>query len=694
MIEYSRGSYGLSLLFRWNGSCLIKAFIPGLLSVILYLSLYFSLFDYAKDYYYQLFTQEHSATIVFYNTSDAQDNHMEEEIQDQVQEAILVDYLNHPYAIGVLVTSITLLITFRANYGYQRYWEGCTAAHNMMSKFMDATMHAAVFHLQSDKLIGMRPPSFYDWDELNGGRLTRDREKFDDDDDDVLATAKLTTNNKVWEAKNNGHSSDSFREDEDDRDRPQSCLAKTNATLRRRRFRKSINETPSTRNVHFELEKKQNGHGDDIVSPGYNHLLGPPRLDGGWGLIYPNEVSGRPTATYYDINKYPTASRIDPSNTEGFASTKGGRTPSLFLQELAHLSSLMCAVAMTTLRNDLADVESPLGTYKPGQPWPECDPLKLPKEVKRAAYGSSLCGCGASKYRRNVRYVLGMDQTDQARTRYNAARPMLVLGGVSDNEIAFLQRARGPYAKTQLCWCWLSEYVIREHMAGSLGAVGPPIVSRTIHFLSDGMKHYNEARKITSIPFPFVHAQLSAFFIFVVGVCIPFLMNQYANQAWLGGTLTFLVVTCLAGLHEVARELENPFRNAPNDIPLCTMLAMYNESLITMFAGFHPDSYWDESDVLKAKGVIGESENGESDENDAPQLISDVDTPRTESDITETPRSISCIDEKKDDAALSNNRRQSADDVSLTKLREMIEMQAVKIKELQDRIHCSRANGL
>jgi hypothetical protein len=539
MIEYARGHFGLSLLFRWNGSALIKASIPGLLSVVLYLSLYFSLFDYARQYYYKMFLQDAGATIIFYNTTD-NSTHMEEEIQDQVQEAILVDYLNHPYAIGVLVTSITLLITFRANYGYQRYWEGCTAVHSMMSKFMDATMHAAVFHLQSDKLLGMRPPSFYDWDELNGGMLTRDREKEED-----FSCGSM-------EKQNNNDRDDSFREDGSDR--PQSRSLEKSHSLRRRRFRKSINETPSTRCVVTELERANNNN-----PLGSNYLLGPPRLDGGWGLIHPNEITGRSTATHYDINKHPTASRFDPTNTEGFASTKGGRTPSLFLQELAHLSSLLCAVAMTTLRNDLDDVESPLGTYSPGQRWPECDPLKLPKNVKHAAYGQR-------QFLRNVRYILGMDQTDKARTTYNAARPMLVLGGVSDNEIAFLQRARGPYAKTQLCWTWISEFVIREHLAGSLGAVGPPIVSRIVQFLSDGMKHYHEARKITWIPFPFPHAQISAFFIFIVAVVIPFLMNQYANQAWLGGSLTFLVVTCLAGLHEVARELENPFRNARKSV--------------------------------------------------------------------------------------------------------------------------------
>ena len=41
MIEYSRGPYGANLLFRWHGSALAKAFIPGLLSVGFYLALHY-----------------------------------------------------------------------------------------------------------------------------------------------------------------------------------------------------------------------------------------------------------------------------------------------------------------------------------------------------------------------------------------------------------------------------------------------------------------------------------------------------------------------------------------------------------------------------------------------------------------------------------------------------------------------------
>ncbi|KAL7554403.1 hypothetical protein ACHAWF_017870 [Thalassiosira exigua] len=46
-----------------------------------------------------------------------------------------------------------------------------------MSKVMDATQHAAVFHLQNSHYDGARPPSFFDHDELNRLNLTRDRKR-------------------------------------------------------------------------------------------------------------------------------------------------------------------------------------------------------------------------------------------------------------------------------------------------------------------------------------------------------------------------------------------------------------------------------------------------------------------------------------------------------------------------------------
>lgn len=654
MIEYFRGPYGTNLLLRWHGSALAKAFIPGLLSSCLYLLLRYTLHFDLRD-------------------SEGDDN-------NDMPPSPSAEYLNHPYAIGVLVASVSFLITFRANYGYQRYWESCGVVHQMMAKWMDATVHASVFHLQSEKYDKAKPPSFYDWEELNCRGLTRDREK-------VVVAAVGGVGDEEWKEQGSGTSendeSDELDEEggeveESARSIPQSYRPDSSInTLRRRRYQKSINETESTR------QHSERGQTIEELQYDETRLLGPGRLDGGWGLLYPNKITGEPTATYYDIQSLGSkASRIPPPKSndgKGFASTKGGRTPSLFLQELAHLSSLLCAVAMTTLRNDLDDAESPLDVYIPGQPWPEADPVKLPKEVKHRAYPHG-------RLSRNIRYLLGIDQTKHSRTIYNAARPMLVIGGVSDNEIAFLRRARGPYAKTQLCWAWLTDFVIREHLAGSLGKVGPPIVSRIIQFMSDGMLGYNQARKIMFTPFPFPHAQLSAFFVLIMALAIPFLMNQYANETWLGCVLTFLTVTCLSGLHEVAREMENPFRNAPNDVPLCTLLAFYNEALYTMFAGYHPDSYWNEAEVLKkSKGSTRCDDSTKEQEkgNSSDELV-----PGVSEDIDPNAEMYDDDDEKKNDTKPASSLiPQSIDDAdSLNSLRDMIESQAAKIKELQDRM--------
>lgn len=73
---------------------------------------------------------------------------------------------------------------------------------------------------------------------------------------------------------------------------------------------------------------------------------------------------------------------------------------------------------------------------------------------------------------------------------------------------------------------------------------------------------------------------------------IPVLMLTFVNNEFVGFCLNLFTVMCFAGLHEVARELENPFQNAPNDLPANNFHAQFNEALMSMFAGYHPDAYW------------------------------------------------------------------------------------------------------
>lgn len=485
----------VGLIFRINGSPVYRAFIPALISTIFF--------------------------IIFERRVVAND-----------------DVLRHPYGVGVLISSISFIIVFRANYGYQRYWEACGNVHHFMSKWLDAVTHTGVFHMQQSHYDNMKPPSYYEHHDLNFLYLKRDREI----EADVVRKRKTTQ-------------------------------------------RKAMSERAETRSIEHLSSRSRDFELGQIYasSPAKDsgHLMSKGRLDGGWGL----NGEDKKTSTYFAVNQ--SEEFWDRDDTRGFASTNGGRTPALFLQELIHLASLLNAVAFSTLRNDMEGTTSPLDFHVPGAPWPNTDPDMDEKS-------------SSDRFWAPFKYLLGIHTLEPEREKMHTARPLPVLGGVSENEIKFLQRAKGPSAKVTLAWHWLSEFIIREHLAGSLGKVGPPIISRLIQFLSDGMIFYNHARKIMFIPFPFPHAQISAFFIFVIMFAVPLLMDEYSNNVYLGAVLNFLTITCIAGIHEVARELENPFKNFPNEIPLCTLQAMFNESLITLYSGYHPDQFWDGDDYRDA----------------------------------------------------------------------------------------------
>jgi predicted membrane chloride channel (bestrophin family) len=95
----------------------------------------------------------------------------------------------------------------------------------------------------------------------------------------------------------------------------------------------------------------------------------------------------------------------------------------------------------------------------------------------------------------------------------------------------------------------------REHLHGSTGNVGPPIIARLQQYQSDGFLWYNSARKLSYIPFPFPHSQITTLFVMLTIFIIPVLMVSFAS-VWLGAVLTFFTVTLFVGLNEVSKELE------------------------------------------------------------------------------------------------------------------------------------------
>ena len=155
-------------------------------------------------------------------------------------------------------------------------------------------------------------------------------------------------------------------------------------------------------------------------------------------------------------------------------------TPSLFLQEAAHLFSLLSSVAMSTLRHDVEGTQSPLTEYIPGRPFPPVNPDDPDADIDERYFESN-------RFWTFINFCLGLERSRRHRTLYNAARPFRVLGGVSDKECELLMEANGPYAEMALCNMWLKEFVSREHLHGSTGRIAPPIMAKVFQFISDGV---------------------------------------------------------------------------------------------------------------------------------------------------------------------------------------------------------------
>jgi len=514
MITYQSTFLGLESLKRVHGSAVYKTFIPAMLS-----TLYLILVDQFRT--------------------------TEEAVVEQV------------YAVGAFVAFFSFLLTFRLNYGYQRYWEAASAVHKMMSKWLDCCLSLAAFHYQSSSFADIRPEAL--GRQENRKTLGKTRHFHTPSmEETVDLIDKL---NNAEEQRQRGlpwwqQSSNTF--DSASRYQSMDLERQTAKSINKRSSKRITKDGKAPIPIPMRFQR-QFTRPDDEHSPD-----DPPNL----------------RASLKRAEKAKNPRRI----------VDEGRIPlpSLFLQELAHLLSLLNAVALSTLRNDMEFAESPIVEYFPGQPWPPKNPDALAPEIRKE-FGEG------NNFVVALRFCLGTARSPQRRTLYNAARPFAVLGGVSDAEVEMLQRARGSYAKVALMTMWIQEFMCRECMHGSSGAVAPPIISRLYQFLSDGVTGYNEARKVAYIAFPFPHGQTTSFFTVAILFVFPMLYGSFVSRLWFAAFLNFATVLCFLGLHEVARELEDPFINTPNDLPLTTFQAEFNEALVTIYSGFHPDSWWDDS---------------------------------------------------------------------------------------------------
>ncbi|GAQ85495.1 hypothetical protein KFL_002380080 [Klebsormidium nitens] len=230
--------------------------------------------------------------------------------------------------------------------------------------------------------------------------------------------------------------------------------------------------------------------------------------------------------------------------------------------EFIHLMSLMHGLAMQGLRGDTMLENLVRGSFHVTPFPPPRDPAELPNWQKY----NHLCA---------LRHHMNHFRD------YWMNLPLPVLGGLSKMEIKVLEKSE---SKAFCVFMWIHQHLTARRQAGGLNEAAP-IVTRIHQNLEDGMNAFEQAMKINDTPFPFPYAQTVTMMLWFQALMCPLMMVAWLNNTWIVVLFTFAAVWSCFTLNEVAREIEEPWKYDPNDIPVAFLHHNFNLSLLAAFEG-------------------------------------------------------------------------------------------------------------
>merc|ERR1712007_192912 len=166
-----------------------------------------------------------------------------------------------------------------------------------------------------------------------------------------------------------------------------------------------------------------------------------------------------------------------------------------------------------------------------------------------------------------------------------------VVEAPSSKELEYLHKS---VHRCSLVQMWTTELV---STLAPLLVTPPPIQSRVFQEISNGSLGYSQSEKLADIPFPFIFAQLLALQILFLAVVSPLTFTVLTGDSMLTPIVATVAVMSFWSLNELAKELENPFGEEANNIPIIDVHERFVEFLIEVHGtkipwdrGFHMES--------------------------------------------------------------------------------------------------------
>ncbi|CAE6913804.1 unnamed protein product [Symbiodinium microadriaticum] len=152
---------------------------------------------------------------------------------------------------------------------------------------------------------------------------------------------------------------------------------------------------------------------------------------------------------------------------------------------------------------------------------------------------------------------------------------VLDVGGINKDSLRHLQ---GSPDRCETVLLWIERLVMEADKEGVLEA-SQPILSRAFQELSRGMVGVTNLRKIRDVPFPFPYTQYLSCMLIAHWLLTPVIASQMVLQPWWAACVVFVVSTSYWTLFYIAQEIDQPFGEDPNDLPVVEMQSHFNVKL-------------------------------------------------------------------------------------------------------------------
>jgi len=128
---------------------------------------------------------------------------------------------------------------------------------------------------------------------------------------------------------------------------------------------------------------------------------------------------------------------------------------------------------------------------------------------------------------------------------------------------------------------WVQRHIVEGMNSGILN-VAPPILSRVFQELGRGVVNINNVRKITEFLYPYPIVQMTTHLLLVHWLITPIILAVSLDKLYWCAACSFISVSALWSVNFIATEIEQPFGDDANDLPMHEMQQFMNRTLLTL----------------------------------------------------------------------------------------------------------------